>query len=156
MRDPVRLDGHDRSILFLLQENARTTPADIAELTGLALWDVARRIGRLEAEHLLIGAGVRIDPERAGLALEALFRVRLADDRRAGVDAFAEAVRLSDPILDAWRIDPPGSYLLRVQARDETDLERIRLDVIERLPGVIACAVTPVIERIKRDGKLPL
>jgi len=154
MSEPLRLDGNDRAVLFLLQENARASSSEIAALTGLAVWDVARRIGRFEAAGLVTGTTVLIDAAKAGFPIEAMFRLRLADDKRPTADTFADAVRLASGVLDCWQIDPPGSYLLRVLARDEADLDRMRMDVIERLPAVIAVAVTPVVQHVKASGKL--
>ena len=154
MSGGLRLDGNDRAVLFLLQENARANAAEIAALTGLAVWDVARRIGRFEAEGLVTGTTVTVDAAKAGYPLEALFRVRLADDKRATADTFGDAARLAVEVLDCWRIDPPGAYLLRGVARDEADMVRLRMEVIERLAPVIAVAVTPLVERVKAGGKI--
>lgn len=150
------LTALDRVILFLLQDDARLSASAIAERAEAPVWDVARRMAILEQEGLIAGARAVLDPAKAGFPVVTFFKLRLADDRRETADAFAEAVRLEPQILDCWMIERPGAYLLRVVARDEMDLERLRADVIERMPAVLAVGASAILSTVKSTTKLPV
>lgn len=65
------LDDVDRSILFLLQRDARNTTAqDIADKVGVSASTVRNRINRLEADGIIKGYHPEIDYEEANLPLQ--------------------------------------------------------------------------------------
>ena len=73
------LDGVDRKIVALLQENAKRTFAEIGADVGLSSIAVKRRVDRLEQDGVIVGYGARIDPSALGGAIEALIEVYCAD-----------------------------------------------------------------------------
>ena len=86
------IDEIDRQILNILQQNARTSNAEIARQVGMAPSAVLERIRKLETRGVIRGYEARIDPEALGLNLLA-FVVRprrrhrqRADGRVAGPD----------------------------------------------------------------------
>ncbi|WP_335998570.1 Lrp/AsnC family transcriptional regulator [Halorientalis halophila] len=68
------LDDVDRSILYLLQEDARNATAqDIADSVGVSPSTVRNRIDRLEADGIVRGYHPEIDYEAANLPLQLTF-----------------------------------------------------------------------------------
>ncbi|ADJ13844.1 Lrp/AsnC family transcriptional regulator [Halalkalicoccus jeotgali] len=64
------LDEIDRGILYMLQENARTTTHDeISAEVGVSPSTVRNRIGQLEEAGIIEGYMPKIDYERAGFPL---------------------------------------------------------------------------------------
>jgi DNA-binding Lrp family transcriptional regulator len=73
------IDDLDASILQLLQENARTTQADIAKAVGLASSAVLERIRKLEAKGAIREYVASIDPHVVERALLAFVSVRTSE-----------------------------------------------------------------------------
>ncbi|WP_433629266.1 Lrp/AsnC family transcriptional regulator [Halomicrococcus sp. NG-SE-24] len=68
------LDDVDRSILYLLQRDARdTTAQEIADTAGVSASTVRNRIDRLEADGIIKGYHPEIDYEAANLPLQVTF-----------------------------------------------------------------------------------
>lgn len=68
------LDDVDRSILYLLQRDAReTTAQEIADTAGVSASTVRNRIDRLEADGIIEGYHPEIDYEAANLPLQVTF-----------------------------------------------------------------------------------
>ncbi|QLG27161.1 Lrp/AsnC family transcriptional regulator [Halorarum halophilum] len=68
------LDDVDRSILYLLQRDARNTTAqDIADTAGVSPSTVRNRIDQLEADGIIKGYHPEIDYEAANLPLQVTF-----------------------------------------------------------------------------------
>lgn len=70
------LDDVDRSILYLLQRDARNTTAqEIADKVGVSASTVRNRIERLEADGIVKGYHPEIDYEAANLPMQVTFVV---------------------------------------------------------------------------------
>mgnify|MGYP000309584779 CR=1 FL=1 len=68
------LDDVDRSILYLLQRDARNTTAqEIGDTAGVSASTVRNRIERLEADGIIKGYHPEIDYEAANLPLQVTF-----------------------------------------------------------------------------------
>src|SRR4029078_1365118 len=63
------IDDTDRQILTILQQNARTSNAQIAREIGMAPSAILERIRKLETSGVIRGYEARIDPEAVGLGL---------------------------------------------------------------------------------------
>src|SRR6266540_2523093 len=75
----------DKRILAILQENARTSNAEIARKVGLAPSAVFERIRKLEERRVIRGYRAEINPKVLGLAQLAFTFVR-SNDRPGGVE----------------------------------------------------------------------
>lgn len=68
------LDDVDRSILYLLQQDARGTTAEaMADKTGVSASTIRNRIDQLEDDGIIRGYHPEIDYERANLPLQITF-----------------------------------------------------------------------------------
>jgi Lrp/AsnC family leucine-responsive transcriptional regulator len=76
------IDEIDRQILSILQQNARTSNAEIARQVEMAPSAVLERIRRLEARGVIQGYEVRINPEALGLDILAFVFVRTTSRAR--------------------------------------------------------------------------
>src|SRR5262245_64381253 len=96
------IDAIDARILTILQENARTSNAEIARQVDLAPSAVFERIRKLEERGVIEGYGARVNPKAMGLPLLAFVFVR-ADDRRADeADARVAALPGGLAVDDVW------------------------------------------------------
>lgn len=91
------LSDEDRRILHALQEDARRSFREVADIVGLSTPTVSARVKRLEAMGLILGYTVRLDPALLGLARHVL-AVRTRPARAA---ALAEALAAVPGIEEA-------------------------------------------------------
>src|SRR5215470_9312750 len=68
------LDETGWALLCALQENARSSYAELGMRVGLTAPAVANRIRRLEAEGIITGYRAVINPAKLGLGLTAIIR----------------------------------------------------------------------------------
>ncbi|HEV7784565.1 MAG TPA: Lrp/AsnC family transcriptional regulator, partial [Thermoanaerobaculia bacterium] len=73
------IDETDLKILTILQQNARTSNAEIARQVEMAPSAVLERIRRLESRGVIQGYETRINPEALGLGLMAFIFVASSD-----------------------------------------------------------------------------
>ena len=117
------IDEIDRQILNILQQNARTSNAEIARQVEMAPSAVLERIRRLEARGVIQGYEARINPEALGLNMLAFVFVRSTDFD--GEAKTAELLADIPEVLEAHHIAGEDCFLMKVRARDAKTLGRL-------------------------------
>lgn len=84
----LAIDGTDRHILHLLQQDARYTITDIADAVGVSGNTVRNRLERLEEHNVITGYTAKIDYKQIGLDLHFLFdcTARISDRERLSTE----------------------------------------------------------------------
>jgi len=147
------VDDTDVKILALLQENARTTQADIAKAVGLAPSAVLERMRKLEARGAVREYVARVDPRVVGCALLAFVAVRTTEH---GPD-MPSAIQLSEipEVLEVHHVAGDDCYLLKVRARDAEHLGQLLRSKIAMVRGVRSTRTTIVLETVKESARIP-
>lgn len=148
------IDDIDLQILNILQQNARTSNAEIARQVEMAPSAVLERIRRLEARGVIQGYEVRINPEALGQNLLAFVFVRSADfdsDLKT-----AEVLASIPEVLEAHHIAGEDCYLLKVRTRDAKALGRLLRERIGATGSVQSSRTTIVLETLREGSRLPL
>jgi DNA-binding Lrp family transcriptional regulator len=124
----ARFDEIDEQIVALLRENARRSFQDIGERVSLSAPAVKRRVDRLEAEGVVRGYTVTIEPTAFGWHSHAFVEL-YCDGRMAGAEVSA-AVSKHPEVEGAYTVAGSPSAILHLRATDtqhlEQALERIR------------------------------
>lgn len=86
------VDRIDRQILAELQKDGRLSITELAGKVGLSLSPCHRRLRELERRGVITGYHAVIDPEKVGLAFQALVFVTMRQEDRETLLGFEEAV----------------------------------------------------------------
>jgi Lrp/AsnC family leucine-responsive transcriptional regulator len=148
------IDEIDRQILNILQQNARTSNAEIARQVDMAPSAVLERIRRLETRGVIQGYEVRINPEALGQSLLAFVFVRSTDFD--GEAKTAELLAGIPEVLEAHHIAGEDCFLLKVRARDAKTLGRLLRERIGGTGSVQSTRTTIVLETVREGSRLPL
>ena len=148
------IDETDRQILSILQQNARTSNAEIARQVDMAPSAVLERIRRLEARGVIEGYEARINPEALGLNLLAFVFVRSTDFD--GEAKTAELLANIPEVLEAHHIAGEDCFLLKVRAPDAKTLGRLLRERIGATGSVQSTRTTIVLETVREESRLPL
>lgn len=76
----VSLDATDRAIVAALADDARIATSELARQIGLSAPATADRVRRLEAQGVIAGFTVELDPRALGYTLQAIVRVKPLPD----------------------------------------------------------------------------
>jgi len=150
----IVLDSIDRQIVTLLQENARTSQADIARAVGLAPSAVLERIRKLEARGVVREYVAVLDPRALDQRLLAFVAVRTTD--RPGEARVSDMLKGIPEVLEAHQVAGDDCLLLKIRARDPEHLSRILREQIGSVDGVRSTRTTIVLETLKESARLPL
>ncbi|MFN3448105.1 MAG: Lrp/AsnC family transcriptional regulator [Roseococcus sp.] len=130
------MDEKDRAILRQLRHNARMPNAALAAAVGLSPSACLRRLRLLERSGAIRGYTVVLDeaPPREGVVV--IVQITLERQTDEHLRRFEEAVRKCPEVRECHLMTGLADYLLRVEARDAADYERIHKEALSRMPGV--------------------
>lgn len=148
------IDEVDARILAILQENARTTQADIAKTVGLAPSAVLERMRKLEARGAITEYAARIDPHVANRSLLAFVAVKTNEygpEQRA-----AQALAQLPDVLELHHVAGEDCFFLKVRAKDAEHLGHMLRLQIAAVPGVTSTRTTIVLETLKETSRIAM
>lgn len=146
------LDNTDYRILELLQQNARTTQADIAREIGLAPSAVLERIRKLETRGVVRGYTAQIDPHVLDRGMLAFVAVRAEEP--PGDDSVARTLADVPDVLEVHHVAGEDCYMVKIRARDAEHLGQLLRTRFARIPGVRSTRTTIVLETVKETSRL--
>lgn len=151
-----RIDGFDRKVLSLLQEDARLTNNDLSERVNLSPSQCSRRRQRLEEEGLIRGYKAVLDRDRLGFSLVNVISVTLSTHNRDNARRFADLLTRLPEVLEAHALTGEMDYFLKVVTPDLPSLSRFVNDVLLPHESVQHVKTAIVLETLKETSSLPL
>ena len=143
------MDEKDRAIIRLLRQDARMSNAALAEQVGLSPSACLRRLRILEEQGPIRGYTVVLDErEAAGPGVTVIVQITLERQTDEHLKRFEEAVRRLPEARECHLMTGMSDYLLRLEARDAADYERIHKDALSRMPGVSRIQSSFAIRRV--------
>ncbi|MEO7003007.1 MAG: Lrp/AsnC family transcriptional regulator [Ktedonobacterales bacterium] len=148
------IDDIDHRILTILQQNARTSNADIARRLSMAPSAILERIRKLEAHGVLRGYMAQIDPRAIDRGLLAFIFVR-ADEQLASSQVGERLAALPE-VQEVHHIAGEDCYLVKVRVADTVALSVLLRQGFGAIPTVRSTRTTIVLTTLKETAALPL
>jgi Lrp/AsnC family leucine-responsive transcriptional regulator len=120
--DDERPDATDLRLLSELQDDARTSLAELGRRVGLSSPAVAERIKRLEGAGVIRGYHADVDPRGLGYTLGVVIRIRPAPRQLAEVAALA---RDTPEVIECHRVTGDDCYVMTAYVRNVEHLETL-------------------------------
>ncbi len=128
-------------ILEILQNNAKATDKEIANMTGLTEKEVKKEIKKLEKKGIILGYNTAINWEKASIeSVHALVDVKVTPERGRGYDAIAERIYRFPEVKTLYLVS--GMYDLSVLVEGKTMKEVAnfvseKLAPLEQIQGTV-------------------
>ncbi|GAB0116195.1 Lrp/AsnC family transcriptional regulator [Acidisoma sp. 7E03] len=130
----VSMDETDRAILRLIARDASLSLAEIAAEVHLTPTPCWKRIRRLEKEGVIRGRVTLLDQQALGLPVSVFVSVETADHSAEWLARFADLVRDTPEIVDAWRMGGDVDYVLHVVVSDISAYDAFYRRLIAAVP----------------------
>ncbi|GAB3867382.1 Lrp/AsnC family transcriptional regulator [Dactylosporangium cerinum] len=141
----MRLDPIDQQIIALLQEDARSSYADIGSVVALSAPAVKRRVDRLRSQGVIRGYTALIDPDALGWTTEAF--VELFCTGRTSPQQLRAAAKRHPAVVGAYTISGEADALVHLRAVDMAGLEEA-LEKLRAEPFVTSTRSMIVLSRL--------
>lgn len=150
------IDQTDRKILRLLQRQGRLSNLELAEKVHLSPTATAERVKRLVREGFVEGYSARLSPEKLGRGLLVFVEVKLDRTTDDVFEAFADAVKRSDDVMECHMVAGGFDYLVKARVGGMAAYRAFLSEVILPLPGVRETHTYAVMEEVKSSSFLPV
>ena len=147
-------DDIDTVILTILQQDARTSNAEIARQVGMAPSAILERIRKLEARGVIEGYSARINARALDLGLLAFIFVRA--DERLGAENAAEQLAAIPEVQELHHVAGEDCYLVKVRVANTDALARLLREQFAAIPSVHSTRTTIVLTTVKETAALPI
>ena len=156
MTDLGRLDAVDRSILGVLQDDARTSNRDLAAAVHVSPSTSSERVRALRADGVIRGYHADVDLGALGRHVQALTAVTIRPPTRENVEAFRTWVSGLPELIGVFVVSGASDFLLHVAVPDTNALYAFVIDRLTERPEVADVNTSVVYEHIRRTVFEPL
>lgn len=148
------IDDRDRRILAILQENAETPLADIAEEVSLSLSACSRRVTRLRVEGYVTGTMALLDRRKINLPTTVFLLVRTGLHAEDWLDQFHAAVSTIPEIVEVHRLTGNFDYILKLVLPTVEYYDTVYKQILRRVQLYDMSAYISM-ETVKLSSSLP-
>ncbi|MBO4299829.1 MAG: Lrp/AsnC family transcriptional regulator [Clostridia bacterium] len=141
------------SILEILYNDSRTSPAQIAVMTGHSEEEVTAVIRSLEAQKIILKYPAMINWDRVDVdQVEAVIEVRVTPQRDEGFDAIAEEIYRFDEVSSVYLMSGAYDLMVTVKASSMKQLALFVAEKLSTLDHVLSTATHFVLKKYKLEG----
>jgi Lrp/AsnC family transcriptional regulator, leucine-responsive regulatory protein len=143
---PAALDDIDRALLAALAEDGRAAVSELARRVGLSAPSTSERLRRLQAQGVIRGYTVQIDPRALGYTLQAIVRVKPLPGQLHLVE---EVIRRIPEFVECDKVTGDDCFIARLYLHSIEQLDQILAKVTERAETSTAIVKsTPLARRL--------
>ena len=150
------LDDLDRRILRYLQAEPDMPLSDLAERAATTPSVASRRLSRMRSDETIVSKTVLIDWAALGYEVEVSLRVTLDKTQPRAFDAFIDAARDVQEVIEIQTFLGRVDVRLSVVARDMADYQQVYRDRILTLPHIAEVEALMHVARIKTNAGVPI
>lgn len=113
-----QLDGIDRSILKILQKDAKITNAQLAKEIGLSPAPTLERVRKLEASGIILSYKAILNPELLGMGVGVFLQISLSSHKKHQIKSFIDKMNAIEQVVECHHITGAGDFLIKILTRD--------------------------------------
>tara|TARA_Y100000287_G_scaffold145879_1_gene120771 strand:+ start:85 stop:531 length:447 start_codon:yes stop_codon:yes gene_type:complete len=139
------LDDTDRSIIEVLERDARTSLRRIAEEVEVSLGTVSNRVKKLEETGVIKDYRVILDSEKVGWNLNVVIGLRIQKGRLIEIQ---EKIARDNRVYGVYDVTGEFDSMVIARARDRSDLDDLSKNVLS-MDGVVRSVTHLVLNTVK-------
>ena len=149
------MDTIDEKILTILQSRARIKKSEMARELNLPATTLQERVRRLEKNGTIKNYQAVIDPEKIGMAVQAMVAVTLDRHESSDIRSFEKDIKTIPGIKACYHLSGRFDYLLHVVAKDLQKLGDLVKISITALPDFGRCETYLVFSEVESAQTWP-
>ena len=152
----AQLNRIDRHILRILQQEGRTSYAELARQVGLTTTPCIERVKRLEREGYIKGYTAILTPEFLDAGLIVFVQIRLARTSPETFEDFKRAVINLPEVQECYLVSGNFDYLLKARVANMAAYREFLGETLLTVPGVNESTSIVVMEAVKETLTIPI
>jgi Lrp/AsnC family leucine-responsive transcriptional regulator len=153
----MKLNKMDQRILSEIQNNARISNLELADIVGLSPSPCLRRVKQLEAAGFIDSYVARLNEQKLNLKLIALIQISMDRHTPERFENFESIVKDYEEVLECYLITGQNAdYLLKVIVPDMEYYQDFLLGRLTRIEGVTGVQSSFIMRKVVDKTALPL
>lgn len=152
----VPLDGQDKHILMLLQEDAHQTHKEIAKKLGLSLTATYERIKRLEKFKVIKKYIALVDREKVGKGLLVLCQISLKEQSHDKLKGFERSILKLPEVIECYYVAGNYDFLLKIVSENMASYQNFVITKLSTLPNVANVQSTFIMSELKYETAIAI
>jgi len=153
---PYSLSKQDIGILRLLQRDATTSTAAIAEKINISQSPCWRRINRMEQDGLIRGRVALLDRTALGMDVVVFATINLTSTGRQNLIEFEREIVGHPEVIECYTMTGIWDYMLKIVTRDIRHYEAFVRNTLTASPSIRELHSHMAVTEIKNTTELPL
>lgn len=144
----MKFDAIDLKILKILQDNARLSNQEIAELVNLSTSACHRRIKLLESSGVIEKYMAKLNYAKMGIHIEAIVEIKLAQLTEFDHKSFLSAIEKFEEVTKAYIITGESNYVLHVATKDLNAFSQFVIYKLNKVKGITNINSKIILEKL--------
>jgi Lrp/AsnC family transcriptional regulator, leucine-responsive regulatory protein len=150
------LDKIDIKILKALQQNAKYTIKELADIANLSTSPTFDRVRRLEHEGYIDKYVAVLNPQKVGNGIVVLCNIRLKQHNRDYGRQFIEAVNQIEEVTDCYNTSGDFDFMMKIYVRDMEHYQNFVLNTLGTIDCIGYLNSIFVIGQVKSTNCIPI
>mgnify|MGYP001754636724 CR=1 FL=1 len=151
-----KLDATDIKILKVLQNNAKLTTKEIAEMVNLSPTPVFERQRRLERDGYIKRYTAELDPEKLGYNLIVFCSIKLKQHTRKNGTSFMKAIDKIETITNCYNISGDYDFMMKIYVQNMKHYQDFVLNTLGEIDCIGSLHSIFVIGEVKNSRAIPI
>lgn len=143
----MNVDAIDLKILKYLQDNARLSNQELADLVNLSASACHRRVKILETNGIIEKYQAKVNYEKLGIKIEAIVEIKLAQLTENDHN-FLSQIKNFDEVINAYIITGESNYVLHVATKDLNSFSHFVINTLNKIKGVVSINSKIILQKI--------
>lgn len=140
------LDELDQKIMRLLIQNARMSYSEIGQKVGVSRVAVKMRVQSLERRGVIEEYTTIVNPQKICGAVSCYFEIETLPETLTQV---TELLYENETVTQIYRVTGKNKLHVHAVAASQEEMEKLMLEHIDLLPGVVSSSCNIILSRIK-------
>ncbi|RPD97934.1 Lrp/AsnC family transcriptional regulator [Aureibaculum marinum] len=150
------IDSVDKSILKLLQSDAKLTIKEIGNKLNLSATPIFERIKRLERSGYITSYKALIDRKKVGLSLMVFCDISLNQHHASHIAKFEKDIQQFNEVIACYHIGGSFDYLIKVVAKDMDEYQNFVSKKLASIDNIRKVQSSFVMREVKTPIGLPI
>ncbi len=140
-------------ILQLLEQDARLTPARIAQILDMSEDEVVRKIREYENDNVVLGYKTVVDWEKTEKeSVTAMIEVRVSPQKGMGFDELARRIKSYPQVQSLYLMSGNYDFTVIISGRTLLEVSRFVSENLSTMENVISTSTAFVLKKYKDAG----
>ncbi len=144
-----------KDILKILENDARATPKQIADMTGTPVAEVTKLIKQAQADRTILKYKTLVNWDKAeNEHVFALIEVKLEPEKDLGFDSIAERIYRFPQAHSVYLVSGTYDLMVMVVGKNSHEIANFVSQKLSHVKGVKGTSTQFVLKRYKEDGEI--